>query len=589
MRLFRNTTTSTSGLIGIILIYVILIAVILIFARQIISDASLETPMTNVVVIPLAVLLPVFMFIAIGIYVRRLLRDRRDSRPGARLRIRFMLVFTLITIVSSIPQGVLAISFIEIAMIRWFSSPVADGLEAGVDLVLEYNAEKAEILRDFGSSPLYSEALFRDVLRAPERLWQRISTTAPFINSMMIYQSQTGIPSYFGDSRGRTSGERFIHDSEGLLPKELYQEYNVLRYLKRIQIGAEELVVVVSSIISKDFDRRAELLAAADDTVNQISLFQPIFRVVVVIFFSIFSVPLLLLSILISFLLSEELIRPIASLESATRRVAEGDFSYRILGRGGSELSPLVNSFNAMVTELERSRNKLVQTEKVAAWQEIAQRMAHEIKNPLTPIKLNAQRLLYRYQTDPEEIHRILEPSVESIILEVDNLNELLEEFRAFARLPPPDITRVGLISLVNEVLEVYSGAHPSIDVDLEALDPDLEITVDRDQMRRVFSNLLKNAFESIPVRGTVRILTDVVRKGESRYCRIQISDTGIGISADVHGRVFNPYFTTKEAGTGLGLPIVERIVFDHNGSIWFETESGVGTTFFIDLPMEDG
>ena len=545
--------------------------------------------MTNVVVIPLAVLLPVFMFIAIGIYVRRLLRDRRESRPGARLRIRFMLVFTLITIVSSVPQGVLAISFIEIAMIRWFSSPVADGLEAGVDLVLEYNVRQAKMLRDFGASPLFSEALFRDVVRAPLLLWQRISSTAPFINSMLIYPSQTGIPSYFGDSRGQTNGDRFINTSEGLLPKELYKEYNVLRYVKRIQVGSDELIVVLSSIISKDFDRRAELLAAANDTVNQISLFQPIFRIVVVIFFSVFSVPLFLLSILISFLVSEELIRPIASLESATRRVAEGDFSYRILGRGGSELSPLVNSFNAMVTELERSRNKLMQTEKVAAWQEIAQRMAHEIKNPLTPIKLNAQRLLHRYRTDSEEIHRILEPSVESIILEVDNLNDLLEEFRAFARLPAPEITSVQLLSLVNEVLEVYSGAHPSIDVDLDGLDPELEIVVDRDQMKRVFSNLLKNAFESIPAQGTVRILTDLVRKGESRYCRIQISDTGVGIDSNVHGRVFNPYFTTKEAGTGLGLSIVERIVFDHDGSIWFETEEGVGTTFFIDLPMEDG
>lgn len=567
------------------LIYLTLIAVILVFARQIISDASLASPLTNVVVIPLAVLLPLFMFIAIGIYVRRLRKDSRSGRPGAKLKVRFMLVFTLIAIVSSIPQGILAISFIEIAMLQWFSSPVADGLEAGVDLMLEYNLQRVEQLRAFGGSPLYSEAL-RDTVRAPSLLWSRLQSTALFLHTLTIHSASTGNTTEYGDPRGGST-ESHAGLQEGLLPKEIYADYSVLRYLRRIQVGTEEHVVIASSIVPKEFDRKAEQLTSANDTVNQISLFQPMFRVVVVFFYTVFSIPLLLLSILVSFLLSEELIRPIASLESATRRVADGDFSYRILGRRGNELSPLVDAFNAMVTELERSRNKLVQTEKVAAWQEIAQRMAHEIKNPLTPIRLSAQRLLHRYRTDRESIDHVLEPSVEAIIREVDNLNELLEEFRAFARLPAPRMDSLNLLGLFEEVLGLYAGAHPLTRVDLDDVDPKRTLSADREQLKRAFSNLIKNAFESIEGAGTVRIVSDLVRKGDSRYCRIQISDTGSGISSEFHSRVFNPYFTTKEAGTGLGLPIVERIVSDHSGSIWFETESSVGTTFFIDLPLE--
>ncbi len=586
MKPFRGASSSTAGLISIASIYVALIAVILVFARQIISDASLDTPLTNVIVIPLAVLLPLFMFIAIGIYLFRLLRDRRQGKAGAKLKTRLMVVFTVVALISSVPQGILSVSFIEIAMNRWFSSPASEGLTAGVDLVLQYNLDQVENLTVFGASLLLTETL-RDLERTPRLVWQRIRSTVKFVHGMQAFTESGREVVFFGDTRALTSGTSVVDRSEGLLPKEIYPEYSVLRYLRRTRIGATDYVVVLSSIIPKDFDRKAELLSAASDTFNQIDLFQPMFRLVVIVFYTLFALPLVLLSILISFLLSEELIRPIASLENATRRVAEGDFSFRILGRGNHELATLARSFNAMVTELERSRNKLMQTEKVAAWQEIAQRMAHEIKNPLTPIKLSAQRILHRYRQDPGSIDRVLEPAIESIVGEVDNLNELLREFRDFARLPEPKLAPVALGDLVDEVLAVYAGAHPEVEVRLDDLDRDLFVPVDRDQMKRVFSNLLKNAFEAIRGRGTVSVTTDLVRKGDSSYCRIQITDTGTGIDTDYHGRVFNPYFTTKQAGTGLGLSIVERIVFDHRGQIWFETESGVGTTFFVDLPME--
>ncbi len=109
----------------------------------------------------------------------------------------------------------------------------------------------------------------------------------------------------------------------------------------------------------------------------------------------------------------------------------------------------------------------------------------------------------------------------------------------------------------------------------------------DKSQIKQVFINLFKNAFEAITGEGRVTVRADLVRKGNTQYCRIQVQDTGRGIDAEYHNQVFNPYFTTKETGTGLGLPIVERIIFDHKGQIWFETSPGVGTTFFIDLPME--
>jgi nitrogen fixation/metabolism regulation signal transduction histidine kinase len=230
---------------------------------------------------------------------------------------------------------------------------------------------------------------------------------------------------------------------------------------------------------------------------------------------------------------------------------------------------------------------KLLQTEKVTAWQEIAQRLAHEIKNPLTPIKLSAQRILRKAQTDPANLERIVETSVQAIINEVDNLDRLLREFRDFSRLPAPTLADVDLRRLVNEIAEVHAAPYKSIQFRIEEVPEGLILKADKTQLKQVFINLFKNAFEAIDGEGRVTVRADLVRKGNTQYCRIQVRDTGRGIGEEYQNQVFNPYFTTKGAGTGLGLPIVERIIFDHKGQIWFETQGGVGTTFFIDLPME--
>ena len=344
---------------------------------------------------------------------------------------------------------------------------------------------------------------------------------------------------------------------------------------------------MLSSRFPDDFGTAAERLTTSRQTYRQIGEYRGLFRFVIILFYFFFSFPVFLLSLLVSFLLSEELIRPIVALEEATRRASEGDFAYRILGRSRDELSILVSSFNSMMSELENSRRTTLQTEKVTAWQEIAQRLAHEIRNPLTPIKLSAQRILRRWERDPESVGEILSPAVEAIVREVEGLDLLLQEFRDFARLPSPSRRPLKLKQLLEEIRAAYLGGYPEIAFDYGGFDEELELSLDRDQIARVFANIFKNAVEAMEGTGTIVLRSDLVRKGNTRYCRIQVEDSGCGIPEEKQGEVFNPYFTTKSHGTGLGLPIVERIVFDHHGQIWFESEPDVGTTFFIDLPLE--
>lgn len=585
MKLARPASTSATGLISLVLIYILLIVLILFFSTQVLKDISRASTLSNVVVIPAALILPVFILGTLVVNIIRLVRERRSGQPGVRFKVRLMLFFTFVAILSSIPQGMLSISFINTTMNSWFSTPTRGALQGGVDIALELINERLAGLSSLGQSPVLASVL-RDIAH-PDRVWSDVHSMNSTISGIQVFGANGQEIFFRGNPASRIQGPISVNREDGMLPKDSSRNISILRYLKNFRVGGERYSIVLSTMLPPGFDQKAQALTASREIFTQLDRFGALFRLVLVLFFSIFSLPMLLLSILVSFLLSEEIMQPIVNLEAATRRVAEGDYSYRILGRSSDELAVLVSSFNKMVSELERSRLKIMQTEKVTAWQEIAQRLAHEIKNPLTPIKLSAQRLLRRAQTSPEDIEKILEPSVRSIISEVDNLDKLLREFRDFSRLPAPELAPVNLKQLVVEVAEVHAAPYRNIQLSFEELSPDLVLRADRGQIKQVFINLFKNAFEAITGEGRVTVRADLVRKGNTQYCRIQIQDTGRGIDAEYHNQVFNPYFTTKETGTGLGLPIVERIIFDHKGQIWFETSPGVGTTFFIDLPME--
>ncbi len=587
MKLTRSTgSPSAAGLISLVLIYIVLIVLILFFSTQVLRDISRASTLSSFIVVPIALLLPIFIIVTLIVNVIRLARERRSGQPGARFKIRLIVFFIFIAFLSSVPQGILSISFINTTMNSWFSTPTRTALQGGVDIALEYVNDRLANLTTFADSDVLAFIL-RDINRSPDRVWSNIHGADPAISGVQVFEGSGKELYYRGQPTAQLKGQIELNREDGMLPKESYGSTSVLRFLKNFRIDGRRYAVVLSALLPEGFDQKAQALTASRETFTQLDRFGSIFRLVLVLFFSVFSLPMLLLSILVSFLLSEEIMRPIVNLEEATRRVAEGDFSYRILGRASDELSMLVSSFNRMVSELERSRLKLLQTEKVTAWQEIAQRLAHEIKNPLTPIKLSAQRILRKVQTDPQDLPRIAENSVRAIINEVESLDRLLREFRDFSRLPAPTLADVKLRELIQEVAEVHAPPHKNVRMSFDEVSEEIVVQADRNQLKQVFTNLIKNALEAIEDEGRVIVRADLVRKGNSQYCRVQVQDTGRGIEAEYQNQVFNPYFTTKGAGTGLGLPIVERIIVDHKGQIWFETGEGVGTTFFIDLPME--
>ena len=579
MRSFRHGTTATSLLV-LILIFLVLVALIVVFFQQILVGLAAPARQANQVLYAVLVLFPLALLAIIVYQLVRLARERAARRPGARLKGRLLLFFGFVALLSAVPQALLSISFIGSTISFWLRAGIGESLAAGLDLSLAYYHGLVENLARFNSSPLVPTIL-QDLGRNPERLWKNVQTANSQVHFIQVFDTDGAEVLFRGQREGRL---RASPTAPGYLPKEDRSEVSLLRHAALHSLAGRTYMVVVGTALSEGFDQKAAGLSASQESFNQLNRYNRLFLVVLIIFYLLFSLPVFLLSILVSFLLSEEVVQPIVSLEEATRRVAEGDFSTRILTRPTDELSVLADSFNRMVSELARSRSKLLQAEKIAAWQEIAQRLAHEIKNPLTPIKLSAQRILRKYTGESVEFRGILEGAVAAIIREVDNLNDMLTHFRDFARLPVPRPETCRLREVAEEAAGMYATA--SVAIDCSRVGADSVITADRSQLQQLFANLFQNAIQAMPAGGRISVASAVVSKEGRGFCRLQVRDTGSGIAEEIRDMIFRPYFTTKKQGAGLGLTIVERIVFDHAGSIRLETQAGVGTTFVIDLPM---
>ena len=286
-----------------------------------------------------------------------------------------------------------------------------------------------------------------------------------------------------------------------------------------------------------------------------------------VLFFSV------LLALLVSGGLTDRLVSPLADLVAATRRVTEGDREFIVDTRAVDEVRELEEAFNEMTAQLAHGEARLRHSERLAAWQGIARRLAHEIKNPLTPIHLAVHRARQRTE-DP-----VIVDSLGAIEEETRNLQRLAEEFSTLGRLPAPRLRPVHAAAVAREVAALYLPEDVSFSVDGDAL-----IRADEGQLRQVFSNLFKNAVEA--TGGSGRLSLRIT--GTGLVVRLEIDDDGPGLPEGAD-RIFEPEFTTRSSGTGLGLAIVRRIVEDHEGSIHAVPAPGGGARFSIEWPAAAG
>ena len=285
----------------------------------------------------------------------------------------------------------------------------------------------------------------------------------------------------------------------------------------------------------------------------------------------------------IGYWLAERIADPVNRLTRATRRIARGDLDARIATTSSDELRRLVQDFNRMAGELQRQQKELERTHRLEAWAEMARQVAHEIKNPLTPIQLNAEHLRRVHADRGQPLSPVLEECVATILTQVKLLRQIASEFSNFASSPAAQPAPVHVPELVHETIDPYRLAlRDRIQFDID-VPPDLPpVYVDRTLVARSLTNLVENALHAMPVSG---VLTVAARQVDSAV-RIRVSDTGVGMDAEALARAFEPYFSTKTTGTGLGLPIAKRNIELSGGTIALTSERDKGTTVELTLPV---
>lgn len=289
-----------------------------------------------------------------------------------------------------------------------------------------------------------------------------------------------------------------------------------------------------------------------------------------------------LISIILSYFLSSYITK---SLKIISDKIEETQLNQRnekiVIEDGSKEINLLIKSYNTMVDKLEESATILAQSEREQAWREMAKQVAHEIKNPLTPMRLTVQSFQRKFDTNDPNITQKLDDYTKTILQQIDTMTAVAGAFSNFATMPAQQNETLNVVRIVKMALEIFNEDY----IQFSALEDEIIAKLDRTQLIRVITNLVKNAIQAIPEEQENKLVFVTVFRQDNEV-KIAVKDNGKGISKENQERVFEPKFTTKSSGMGLGLAIIKNIIENYNGTITFETEPNVGTEFLVSFPI---
>jgi signal transduction histidine kinase len=296
----------------------------------------------------------------------------------------------------------------------------------------------------------------------------------------------------------------------------------------------------------------------------------------------------ILLAIMFSLWIAARVSRPVEELARAAEEVAGGSWDARVPVRGHDEVAVLAQSFNHMTEELASQRERLVQSERVAAWRELARRLAHELKNPLFPLQLTVENLVRARQISPADFDEVFSESTQTLSMEIGNLKKIIGRFSDFSKMPKPELERIDAKDVVERVRALYAAGSedgPRFELATNIENAPMPLMADPELLHRALSNLVLNAKDAMPDGGRVSLSA----RNRDGKVELRVADTGQGLTPEECERLFTPYYTTKLHGTGLGLAIVQSVIADHAGTITVESREGQGATFVITLPRAEG
>jgi two-component system nitrogen regulation sensor histidine kinase NtrY len=367
---------------------------------------------------------------------------------------------------------------------------------------------------------------------------------------------------------------------------------------RQLQLGGRSLSVEVEVAAPEIYFERLQQAGEAAEVYSRLQRESASVSDVHVWAFGLLVFFVVVIAYAVGAVLSRRVAHRVTVLAEATRRVAAGDFTVTLPTGSTDEVSELTLAFNDMVRDLRESRARIEYLQRIGAWQEFARRLAHEIKNPLTPIQLAAQEMERTYDGEDEAYREKLVHACAIIEEEVATLRRLVGEFSAFARLPQADLVEADVAELVASIEDSVPAMlgdlgvedPEEVDVQIHCAREAMPVRMDLMMLKRGIDNLLRNAIQAVHEarpEGGGRVRLDVRPQGRKVW--IEVRDNGAGIPPEDWERVFDPYYTTKAEGTGLGLPIVKKVVLEHGGEVTLDRAPEGGAWFRIEIPLEDG
>jgi len=494
----------------------------------------------------------------------------RKSRKRSKFQTRLSVLFFLFVLIPTVTL-VLISSYLFTRSSDILTPPEVEGaLSQSLEILRTQFIQKGQTFLDLNpdfnridkaaieSNGLSYAGMFR--MQAKQPLYSFFTSVEPDINQPVIKFS----PSNYNSIKS----QKYLS---------LNVPYNNKTFFEYYRLFPDSTIKFVGIEISGNQLNRQRAISRVLKNYTSLSLFlETIIEKKIIWVFAVGLLVLLgLISIQLAKIISKGLSQPIKQLTDGMKRVGSGDLSHRVNIKAKDEIGFLVDSFNQMAEELLTSRENLKRAERAAAWRDVARQISHEIKNPLTPIELS----LYRLKTTfPQEIkiNSDFSESIRIIEEEIATMRKLAGEFSEFARMPQLEKTEQDITGIINDSAKLFAS-HP-IKLFFDKNIP--LIPLDREQMRRVFNNLIKNAIEASKENEPIEI--HVTHK--DKKLEIKIIDSGCGIDKKDLQKILDPYFTTKKEGTGLGLFIVHRIITEHGGELFIESQLNKGTTIIIQL-----
>lgn len=580
-------------------IFVFCIFVAIALAETIIFNDKSNADFTDRIIGYGFFVIPFLILALIVLSIYRNFRIRKTGKARSSIRYRLTIGFIFVSILPAIPVVILSSNVIGKLVESFYRIDVSAALRHSRNFVAYAESEDRK--------HIYQKArLLHSHLRNTDPSPEFIQKT---LNDLGISDADMYYAAYFSRNVliaevpyiGKVLPENFSKKDD-----EMFSSFNLYRKDKayiifRINLQREGNFILLGKKIHSGMEDAIFDILNTENSYNVADLWKEKVPFSLRLTLGIFFIAIFAISIAVSFLFARQISRPIVLLADAVRLVSKGETDVILENREEGEMGILIESFNQMTMDLKSKTEELYTIQRVAAWKEVAQRMAHEIKNPLTPIQLSAERIRRNLENpNREKFSEIVKSGTDTIIGQVRVLEHLVKEFSEFARMPSPVLINQNIEPIIEESVQLFRDSHPEIEFRLKISRNLPEVFIDKRLFLGAVNNLIKNAAEAVLSQkkedspeekkpDVISVSASVERKFIRKHVIISVEDSGPGIPEKMREKIFEAYFSTKEGhGSGIGLTIVQKTILDHHGHIYVESSKLGGCSFKIELPCQE-